>query len=113
MKRAVVFLTISLFIGHSAVLNAAEEEREYTAFDKFSRGIFNVLTSPFEVPITVYDTSVEENPITGLLYGFPLGIAKGGIRLCIGAVEITTFPFPPYRPLFEPEFLLFQSKKRD
>ena len=112
MKKVIPSLLFILFITHITVLFAQELEYEYDAQDKFCRGIFNMLTSPLEIPIAIYKTSVEKNPIVGLLYGLPLGIGKGIIRLGMGAVELTTFSSPPYGPMLESENL-FKKEKRD
>lgn len=104
MRRIAIFLVILLCAGQTMALYAAEPGREYTAFDKFSRSIFNVFTSYLEIPFTVFKVSVEKNPLEGVLYGLPLGVGKSIIRFGTGLVELTMFPYPPYEPLYEPEY---------
>lgn len=113
MKKMAIFLIFLLSISHSAILNAAEIEKEYSASGKFTRGIFNIITFPFELPVTIYKTSTEQNILAGLLYGIPAGLGRGAIRMCAGLVEFTTFPFPPYEPIIEPEFLFIEKKESD
>lgn len=109
MKMVVSILIFIIFASHAMVLCAAEPEQEYTAHDKFARGIFNLVTFLFEVPITVHEVSVNENPVMGLLYGLPLGIGKSIVRLLVGVVEAATAPMPPYKPVLEPEYLLIST----
>lgn len=110
MKRMALFL-IPLFFISTCIISAAEEdEYEYTSYDKFTRGIFNSITFPLEIPITIHNISVEKNPLIGILFGLPVGIGKSVIRMCIGLVEFTTFPFEPYEPIIEPEYLFKKSK---
>ena len=118
MKRIAVLVIFLLLMNHTAILNAQGLEKEYTVFDKFSRGLYNAATFYFEIPITIYEVSVEENPLLGILYGMPLGFAKAIIRMTAAAIEITTSPLPPFEPIVEPEYLFFQSgmgeeKERD
>ena len=61
----------------------------------------------FEPPISVYEISKERNPLIGFFYGIPVGIGRGLFRASVGVVEIFTFPFEPYGPTVEPEFLFF------
>lgn len=110
MRKIAMLLLFTIILNNNISLSfAGEEEDEYTANDKFTRGAVNMATFYLEVPKTIYDTSVEENPITGLLYGLPMGFAKGLVRFAIGVVELGTFPFEPYGPLIEPEFLMLEK----
>ncbi len=114
MKRLIIFLIIASFINCGMLSYTAEgNESEYTGQDKFSRGIFNVLTWPFELPITIYEYSVEENPLVGVLYGVPVGIGRAVVRMVTGLVELITFAQPPYGPMVEPEYLFIKKEKID
>lgn len=112
MKRILAIFIVSSIILHGAVIYAQEEDdmaEEFTANDKFTRGIVNIATCYLEVPMNVYETSKDENVVTGLLYGMTVGVAKSLVRLAIGAVELGTFPFEPYSPLMEPEYLILKK----
>ena len=110
MRRLFTYLSIFLVLLN-AMAAWAEEGYEFTANDKFTRSVVNIATFYLEAPIVVYETSVNENPIAGILYGLPVGVAKSALRLAVGAIELGTFPFEPYAPLMEPEFLLFERKE--
>lgn len=109
MKKILLIITILLLTCQNSISYAAETEDEYTVYDKFSRGIFNTITSPFELPIAVYEVSTEENILMGVLYGVPLGAAKSLLRFAIGMVEMATFPFPPYEPMLDPGCLIIDN----
>jgi len=91
-----------------SVPSYAYEDYEYTAQDKFSRGALNMITFFLEIPITMYEISVEDNPLMGILLGLPLGIAKGVVRFGAGVVEVGTTPLPPFGPILKPEYLFFE-----
>ncbi|MBL7069732.1 MAG: exosortase system-associated protein, TIGR04073 family [Candidatus Omnitrophica bacterium] len=107
MKRLSVLLII-LYVIASSVSSYADEDYEYTAHDKLARGVFSMITFLLEIPITMYEISVEENPLMGILYGFPLGFGKGAIRLAVGTAEVFTTALPPFEPILKPEYLLFE-----
>jgi putative exosortase-associated protein (TIGR04073 family) len=106
-KNAILILCAIAIIALCAKPCTAEDaDNDFTANDKFTRGIVNCTTFYLEVPMSVYKTTKEENPVTGVLFGLPAGIAKGLVRFGIGVVETLTFPFEPYAPLIEPEYLI-------
>lgn len=109
MKTSIV-ISVLLLCLITAGGSAYAEEKEYKPVDKLSRGLFNSFTFLFEIPYNIYKTSVEKDPLTGILYGLPLGVGKSAIRAVVSLVDITTFPFPPYEPLIEPE-TFFSHKK--
>jgi putative exosortase-associated protein (TIGR04073 family) len=110
MKHKFIAL-IAIFIIIGASSARAEEEYDFTANDKFTRSVANIATFYLEVPASVYKATVDENPIIGLFYGLSVGAAKGVARLAVGIIELGTFPFEPYTPLMEPEFLILERKK--
>ena len=69
---------------------------------KLGRG-FNNLYEPVrmgEVRRSIEQTAVLESPDAGYTVGLAHGIDKTVARTGLGVVEIVTFPFPPYHPLF-------------
>lgn len=75
---------------------------------KLGRGLANVLTGWVELPKNIYDTSVEENVLSGLTMGLAKGIGMTIVRTGAGVYETVTFPFPipeDYQPVLEPEFV--------
>ncbi|MFH1753352.1 MAG: exosortase system-associated protein, TIGR04073 family [Candidatus Omnitrophota bacterium] len=111
MKKLFAVLFITLLLNSSAPISSAQEaeaEEDFSASDKFTRSVVNIATFYLEVPKTVYETTRDENIVTGLLYGIPMGFAKGAIRLVSGVIEFGTFPLEPFEPILEPEFLLLE-----
>ena len=116
MKTGFIFLVLGLLLIHNTAPCVALDDKggyQYTANDKLTRGISNFGTFFLELPIAVYKTSVEENPLMGLTYGMALGFTKSALRLTASVIEVATFPFEPYEPMIEPEFLLFKRKGVD
>jgi putative exosortase-associated protein (TIGR04073 family) len=75
---------------------------------KLGRGLANVLTGWVELPKNIYDTSVEENILSGLTMGLAKGVGMTIVRTGAGVYETVTFPFPipeDYQPVLEPEFV--------
>jgi putative exosortase-associated protein (TIGR04073 family) len=83
-----------------------------TAGNKLTRGAANIFTGWLEIPLNMYQTSINENPFLGITLGFAKGIGMTIVRTCVGAYELATFPFPfpeDYKPLMEPEYV-FQKE---
>ncbi len=75
---------------------------------KFVRGIGNILSGWLEIPLSVYNESLEETPLVGMTWGLAKGVGKTVARTCVGVYEVCTFPFAfpeGYRPIIEPEFV--------
>ncbi|MEE8359574.1 MAG: exosortase system-associated protein, TIGR04073 family [Candidatus Omnitrophota bacterium] len=109
MKKIILLLFLAVFLNSAVTICSAEElEKDFSANDKFTRSVVNIATFYLEVPRTVYETTKDKNLVTGVLYGLPLGFAKGLVRFAVGVVELGTFPFEPFEPLLEPEFLLLE-----
>ena len=87
-KWAAVLLLV--VFGMSALPAAAES----TMIMKLGRGIANVVFGPLELPIQVQETKLKHGGIAGLTYGTLRGVAFVVARLCVGVVDIVTFPFP-------------------
>ena len=96
MKKTIMLLLLASIISCGAVSYAESGyECERPEFNKFSRGIFNILTSFFEIPIAVHEVWVKKNPFMGVIYGIPMGIGRTCFRFAVGVVEAFTFPFEP------------------
>ncbi len=75
---------------------------------KLLRGALNVTTGWVEIFQGIYDVSVEEGLVTGILYGPMLGLGMAVIRTGSGLYETITFPIPlpaRYRSTLEPEYV--------
>lgn len=78
---------------------------------KAGRGVANVLTSWIEIPKNVQLGMLEENPVTGVIWGLIKGFGLGATRVLVGAYEAVSFPFPypkdyasPYEGLELPDY---------
>jgi putative exosortase-associated protein (TIGR04073 family) len=69
---------------------------------KLGRGMSNTfeIVRMGEVRRSVEQTSVFESPSAGYTVGLVSGIDHTVARTVMGAVEIVTFPLPPYDPVF-------------
>jgi putative exosortase-associated protein (TIGR04073 family) len=75
---------------------------------KLGRGVANVATGVFEIPISIQEKFYSDGPMAAATYGLFDGIYKLLRRTVVGAYEIVTFPIPfpaDYAPIVEPEFL--------
>jgi len=76
---------------------------------KLGRGIVNVVTGWVELPMNIYDTSVDtNNPLMGITYGTLKGLGMAVVRTGAGAYDTVTFLFPmpqDYSPVLQPEFI--------
>ena len=95
------------------VVNIATASYAQDMGKKLYRGLANVVTGWIELPKNIYDTSVEDNPLSGLTIGLAKGVGMTIVRTGAGVYEAVTFPFPipeGYTPVVEPEFVM-QAKK--
>ena len=80
---------------------------------KLGRGIVNIVTGWVELPMNIYDTSVDtNNPLMGITYGTLKGLGMAVVRTGAGAYDTVTFLFPmpqDYSPILQPEFI-FEEK---
>ena len=60
---------------------------------KFGRGLWNVVSSPAEIPCTISD-DMHQNAGTGFFTGFGKGIALMLRRILVGVTEVGTFMIP-------------------
>ncbi len=101
-KALLVCLVVIAMIGVAANCYAQDPAK------KLARGVANVLTGWVELPKNIYETSVEENILSGLTMGLAKGIGMTIVRTGAGVYETVTFPFPipeDYQPVLEPEFV--------
>ena len=78
------------------------------AFTKLGRGVANTLTGWIELPKTIYNTSKDENALSGMTLGLAKGAGLSIVRTGAGIFEVATFPFPlpeNYKPILEPEYV--------
>ncbi len=102
MKTLFICLVIVGMIGVATQCYAQDPAK------KLGRGLANVLTGWVELPKNIYETSVEENVLSGLTMGLAKGVGMTIVRTGAGVYETVTFPFPipeDYQPVLEPEFV--------
>ncbi len=99
---------VAVLVVVVAVLGMATQVYAQDPAKKLGRGLANILTGWVELPKNIYDTSVEENVLSGLTMGLAKGIGMTIVRTGAGVYEAVTFPFPipeDYMPVLEPEFV--------
>jgi putative exosortase-associated protein (TIGR04073 family) len=95
------------------VLNIAANCYAQDVGKKLYRGLANILTGWVELPKNIYDTSVEDNILSGLTIGLAKGVGMTIVRTGAGVYETVTFPFPipeGYNPVLEPEYVFDKAK---
>ena len=91
-----------------AMIGMATQAYAQDPAKKLGRGLANILTGWVELPKNIYETSVEENVLSGLTMGLAKGVGMTIVRTGAGVYEAVTFPFPipeDYAPVLEPEFV--------
>ncbi len=81
---------------------------------KLGRGIVNAATGWAEFFRSIYDKSIEHDPVTGLLYGSLHGVGMVVVRTTSGVYEAATFLFPTpreFKSTIKPEYV-WQDWKR-
>lgn len=101
MKRFLSLTLLALFLVGVMGINAQAED----SIDKLGRGSVNVLTGWLEIPKTVYEDSVDKNPLFGGTFGIVHGAANAIYRTAAGIADIATAPFPPYDQYIIPEYV--------
>ena len=103
MKKAILVVLVLLM-----VLCVTQDSYAQDAGKKLMRGLANVLTGWVELPKNIYDTSVEDNVLSGITIGLAKGVGMTIVRTGAGVYETITFPFPipqDYAPVLEPEYI--------
>ncbi|RKY41866.1 MAG: exosortase system-associated protein, TIGR04073 family [Candidatus Makaraimicrobium thalassicum] len=102
VKILFVFCVVIAMVGMATQCYAQDPAK------KLGRGLANILTGWVELPKNIYETSVEENVLSGLTMGLAKGVGMTIVRTGAGIYEAVTFPFPipeDYVPVLEPEFV--------
>lgn len=112
MKRSVAVILVLFF-----VLAVPGSGYCQDAGRKLGRGIANIVTCPFEIPVTMINTYCKDQGYCESLFlGLPIGIMNMVVRCAVGAYELVTFPLPfpeNYRPMVEPEFLWSEGRDQE
>jgi putative exosortase-associated protein (TIGR04073 family) len=81
---------------------------------KFGRGMLNVteFTRMGEIRRSMEQTALWENKEGAYTTGFMHGFNRSLARTAVGAYEVVTAPFPPYDPVFLPEYPVYPDSYR-
>ena len=81
---------------------------------KFGRGMMNVteFARMGEIRRSMEQTALWENTDAAYTAGFMHGLNRSLARTAVGAYEIVTAPFPPYDPVFLPEYPVYPDSYR-
>jgi putative exosortase-associated protein (TIGR04073 family) len=99
---ALVLVGLSIGLGPAARAETSGS-RSYAATvgEKFGIGVSNAATGWVELPKTMYVSSVQDGPASGLTLGFFKGIANLAGRSLLGVTDIVTFMIPT-KPMISP-----------
>ena len=101
LKILMLSLLLSLLLTGTARAQGPEE--------KLKRGVVNILSGWVEIPKNIYDTTIEENIISGMTLGAIKGIGMTVVRTGCGVYETLTFAVPVpdnYQPILLPEYVI-------
>lgn len=106
---AIVFI-LSVSSTSWAVGTYEDEQIVHYRLHKFSRGVVNIASSPFEVPNQMIKRAKEQDTFCGQLAGYITGVFTGAgwavWRCTSGVVDICTTPFCGNTDgLITPEFI--------
>jgi putative exosortase-associated protein (TIGR04073 family) len=123
MKKKILWVVMfaAVLLWCTPALSADDEPsgRSVRPFERFGRGLANIITSPFEIPAQMYNRAAYQqehysNPfaiIGGFLEGIPMGIIYFGWRLGAGCYDFATFPFERCdESIIDPEYVTFSYK---
>jgi putative exosortase-associated protein (TIGR04073 family) len=109
------FLTIACaaVLGAALLAPPAHAYREdtssgqYTAADKFGRGLADMTTGFLELPGNIVAENRDHGAASAATIGFAKGIGMIPVRELVGVYNFVTAPFPVpsgYRPILHPEY---------
>jgi putative exosortase-associated protein (TIGR04073 family) len=114
-----LFVVVLLWCAPAWSAGDETSERSVRPFERFGRGLTNIITSPLELPAQIYNRAAYQqerysNPfatIGGFLEGIPMGIIYFGWRLGAGCYDFATFPFERFdESIIDPEYVTFSYK---
>lgn len=79
---------------------------------QLGRGLSNVLTGVWEIPLNMYNVMQDSGDVAGATYGTVRGVCRFVTREVVGVFEIVTFPFG-WGPVVEPEFTFEPGRSTD
>lgn len=117
-KKYKLFIVVTL--GIAILFCGQPESYADTSFKKFTRGLTNIATAPFELirqPIVLHD-EYDYNVVGAFFGGIFKGVYAVVVRELSGVYEFVTFPFPvpaEYRSVIDPPTVFedYQTPPRD
>lgn len=100
MKKKIIsaFFIVSVFLtsAYPALWAGEGTTGDYMAEigTKFGRGLFNVVSSPAEIPCTMTDEIKSEGAALGTFTGLGKGLGYMVRRILVGVTEVGTFMIP-------------------
>ena len=100
VKTLVFVLMFALISGTAMPLHADAPEQFkgenviMRPLMKLGRGIANIGFAAFELPMKWHDVQDDMGGIAGITYGTLKGACFIVARVCVGVIDIVTFPFP-------------------
>jgi len=76
LLKGIIICVVALMI-----LNIASASYAQDMGKKLYRGVANIVTGWVELPKNIYDTSVEDNPLSGITIGLAKGVGMTIVRL--------------------------------
>ncbi len=110
MVRRFVVVVGVVCVLTSGTLGAAASASSDDAIQKFSRGLCNIVTCPFEIIEQSKRVKASDGSCAGMTYGLLRGIAMTGVRALVGVYEVITFPIPVpkgYQPILREPISFF------
>ena len=99
IQRKMVLLAVLV----AMVLSTANVRAERQRLRQLGRGMTNVVTGVWEIPLNMHLINRDMGGFAGLTYGFLRGFCRFAVREGVGVFEIVTFPMG-WQPIIEPEF---------
>lgn len=103
-------------LGLGLAAASAAAEPEYTAADKFRRGVMSLAYGFLEIPAGVIEQSQKDGVFRGAPIGLVDGVGRFVVRELTGVYELITAPFEVpagFAPVMKPEFVfaLFEGDR--
>ncbi|MBL9131427.1 MAG: exosortase system-associated protein, TIGR04073 family [Verrucomicrobiaceae bacterium] len=106
MKNRFLLIALALFtLAGSALADIQSPPgHRFNWSRKLSRGVGNIIFSPFEFPMR-WRYTLEKEGITAAASDFFIeGTKRTFVRACYGVYEIATFPFPTWKLTYRPPY---------
>jgi len=116
LMRGCIIAVVLLWCAPAWCGSDEAPDRSVRPFERFGRGLTNIITSPLELPAQMYNRAAyqqehDSNPFAvlgGFFEGIPMGVVYFGWRLGAGCFDVITFPFQRFdESIIDPEYVTF------